>query len=142
MNDFTGMRPNTMFDVEHNKIGNGAGALRIEPVDNWHARWKDVLRAVEQHGKITKLAVDADGWLSARQVLMVAFVNDAPAAHLCFNVLPARGGCVEAKLESFGIDEQFCGRGIESQLHRAAVERAEALGCSKLRGFKLNSKWC
>jgi GNAT superfamily N-acetyltransferase len=142
MNDFTGMRPNTMSSVEIKRSGNGAGALRIEPVDNWHGAWAAVLRAVEEQGKIKKLAVDADGWLSARQVLMVAFVNDAPAAHICFSVLPGKGGCVEATLDSFGIDGKFCGRGIESQLHRSAVERAEALGCAKLRGFKLDSTWC
>jgi GNAT superfamily N-acetyltransferase len=139
MNDFMGMRLNAMSNVEMKK---SAGALRIEPVDNWHGAWPQVWRAVEEQGKIKKLAVDADGWLSARQVLMVAFVANQPAAHICFSVLPAKGGCVEAKLESFGIAPKFCGRGIESQLHRSAVERAEALGCAKLRGFKLNSNWC
>jgi GNAT superfamily N-acetyltransferase len=125
-----------------NGNGNGAGALRVEPVDNWHAARPKVLRAVAEQGDFRKLSIDADGWLSARQVLMVAFVGEEPAAHIGFSVLPAKGGCVEAKLASFGIDAKFCGRGVESQLHRAAVERAEALGCEKLSGFRLNSKWC
>jgi GNAT superfamily N-acetyltransferase len=89
-----------------------------------------------------RLRVDPDGWLSARQVLMVAFVGKAPAAHVCFSVDPAKDGCIVAKLESYGIEPRFCGHGIESQLHRAATERAAALRCEKLRGFRLNSNWC
>jgi hypothetical protein len=139
MNDFMGMRLNAMSNVEMKK---SAGALRIEPVDNWHGAWPQVWRAVEEQGKIKKLAVDADGWLSARQVLMVAFVGDTPAAHVCFGVSPGKTGCIEALLVSHGIDPKFCGRGIESQLHRAVVERAQALRCETLRGFRLSSKWC
>ena len=119
-----------------------ATSLRIEPVDNWHGSWDAVLKAVEKHGRAKNLLIDADGWLSARQVLMVAFVGDRPAAHVCFSVSPSKAGCIVAKVESHGIDPKFCGRGIESQLHRAATERAHALRCATLKGFKLGSTWC
>ena len=120
----------------------GAGALRIEMVDNWHAAWPKVLKLVERTGDTKKLQIDADGWLSARQVLMVAFVGGRPAAHVCFSVSPGKGACIVAKVESHGIDPKFCGRGIESQLHRAATERAQALRCASLKGFRLDSTWC
>jgi GNAT superfamily N-acetyltransferase len=119
-----------------------AGALRIEPVDNWHSAWKRVLKSIDRYGAMKKLSIDADGWLSARQVLLVAFVDDVPAAHVCFSVSPSKIGCIEARLDSHGIEPKFAGRGIESQLHRAATERANALGCESLKGFRFNSKWC
>lgn len=117
-------------------------ALRVEPVDNWHVAWSKVLKLIEATGSADKLQIDADGWLSARQVLMIAFAGDAPAAHVCFSVSPSRTGCVQARLDTFGIAPKFCGRGIESQLHRAASERAHALGCDKRIGFGLGSDWC
>ena len=120
----------------------GSGRVRIEPVDNWHAAWKSVLKSIEKQGSLKKLQIDADGWLSARQVLLVAFVGDTPTAHVCFSVSPASDGCVEAKVVSCGIDARFDGREIQSQLHRAATERAGALGCEKLKGFRANSGWC
>src|SRR5688572_29706723 len=151
-----GMRP-TMMCVTDDKLAGGAGAgaagsaggrrgaqgvrgLRIEPVDNWHSAWKRVLAHVDKRGNARKLAVDPDGWLSARQVLLVAFVGQQVAAHVCFSVAPGKT-CIEAKLESYGIAPKFCDRGIEPRLHRAALKRAESLGCEKLKGFKLASKW-
>jgi len=119
-----------------------AAGLRIEPVDNWHPAWEAVRASVEKHGRAKKLAVDADGWLSARQVLLVAFVGDTPAAQVSFGVRPSKTGCIEAKLDTHGIDPKFCDRGIESQLHGAVLERAQALRCEKLKGFRLSSKWC
>ena len=139
-----GMRPNTMCAIDDKLAEGAAGAargLRIEPVDNWHVAWKKVLAHVEKHGDAKKLAVDADGWLSARQVLLVAFVGQQVAAHVCFSVAPGKT-CIEAKLQTHGIVPGFCGRGIESQLYRAALERAESLRCEKLRGFKLSATWC
>ena len=119
-----------------------AAGLRVEPVDNWHPAWEAVRASVEKHGRTKKLAVDSDGWLSARQVLMVAFVGGRPAAHVCFSVSPGKDACIVAKVESHGIDPKYCRRGIESQLHRAATERAQALRCATLKGFKLGSAWC
>ena len=124
------------------KSSRGHRVLQIEAVGSWHSRWEDILRGVERQGAIKRLKVDADGWLSARQVLLVAFVGDVVAAHVCFSVTLDNSGCVEARLASHGIDSRFTGRGIESQLHQAAVDRARSLRCAKLKGFKLNSTWC
>ena len=117
-------------------------ALTFDAVDNWHPAWKKVLTHVARTGRPDKLAINADGWLSSRQVLIAAIVGATPAGHVCFTVTPAKDGCIRARLESYGIDPKFCSRGIESQLHRAATERAHAFNCEKLIGFKLNSNWC
>jgi GNAT superfamily N-acetyltransferase len=113
----------------------GKTPLRIESVDNWHDAWKAVCAHVAKFGDAKKLRIDADGWLSARQVLLVAFVGRQIAAHVCFSVSPGKT-CLEAKLDSHGTVPKFRGRGIAEQLGREAVERAESLGCKKLRGFK------
>ena len=135
-----------MCAIDDKRVEQTAGAgtargVRIEPVDNWHSAWPRVLRFVEKHGDAKKLQIDDDGWLSARQVLMVALVGEQVAAHICFSVAPGRT-CIEATLDDYGIAPKFCDHGIESQLRRAALERAESLGCEKLRGFKVNASWC
>ena len=127
--------------VEENASAGAALGVRIEVVDNWHSAWPRVLRFVEKHGDAKKLQVDDDGWLSARQVLIAAMAGDQIAAHVSFSVAPGRT-CIEAKLDDYGIAPKFCDRGIESKLRRAALERAESLGCEKLRGFKVNANWC
>jgi hypothetical protein len=118
-----------------------AATLHIEPVDNWHDEWRKVRAHVKKFGDDSKLQVDADGWLSARQVLLVAFVGKQVAAHLCFSVAPGKT-CIEARLDDYGIAGKFCDRGIESELHRAALERAESFLCEKLRGFRIGATWC
>ena len=124
------------------------GFARVDLVDNWHKDWPKVLRAVGTYGDRASLYVDEDGWLSARQNLLVAFVDDQPAAHVCFHVEPAHpegdadGPCVDAQLDSYGIDPKFCGHGIEHELRKAALQRASTLKCRKLHGFDLKEKWC
>ena len=147
MIEITGMTPETATTMGGSKsnlssLPGARSALRIESVDNWHKAWDEVRELIDALGGSKKLRVDKDGWLSARQVLMVAFVGKTPAAYLSFIVSPDKSGCVEARHVSHGCDPDFSRRGIESQLYQAAVERANALGCKKLRGFKLNSKWC
>ena len=125
-----------------------AGFARVDLVDNWHRDWPAVLHFVDQRGNRGSLQVDEDGWLSARQNLLVAFVGGEPAAHVCFHVEPAHREnashqtCVEAQLDSFGIDPRFCGQGIEQGLRKAALARANALKCQRMHGFDLNDKWC
>jgi hypothetical protein len=114
--------------------------LRIEPVDNWHAHWPAVLQSIYATGQGGSLLVDRDGWLSARQVLLVAFAdNDAVAGHICFRINPAageRGGvCVEAHLDAFGVTPGFEKLEIGPTLKEAAKHRAESLKCAKLIGF-------
>ena len=114
-----------------------SGVLRIESVDNWHESWDAVLKCIEKTGTRRKLQIDPDGWLSSRQVLMVAFVGETPVAHICFSVLPVKDGRIEAHLDTFGVDPRFRARGIESELHRKTVRRARNMGCGNLNGWAL-----
>jgi hypothetical protein len=116
-----------------------AARLRIEPIDNWHSAWPRILKFIGQHGGLRKLDVDGDGWLSARQVLLVAQIGDQIAGYVCFSVSPGKT-CIEAKHDHYAIAPKFAGRNIEPKLHRAAVARAASLGCEKLKGFKLPAK--
>jgi hypothetical protein len=115
--------------------------LRIEQVDNWHKAWDDVLAFLTRQGAAKKLRIDKDGWLSARQILLVAFAGKAPAAVVSFMITTTKDCCIEARHICHAIDEKFTGRGIESQLYSAAVERTKLLGCRKLRGFRFGSRW-
>jgi predicted N-acetyltransferase YhbS len=113
--------------------------LRIEPVDNWHAQWGNVLAAIELAGQRDALLVDFDGWLSARQVLLVAFNEHDVAGHICFRVMPisdeAGQVIVQARLDAFGVKPGFEKLEIGPALRQAAQERAEALKCSRFVGF-------
>ena len=123
--------------VEKSKSQRKSGGLRIESVDNWHESWEIVLKCIEKTGSRRKLQIDPDGWLSSRQVLMVAFVGATPVAHICFSVLPVKDGKIEAHLDTYGVDPRVRGRGIETQLHRKTVRRARNMGCVNLNGWAL-----
>jgi hypothetical protein len=116
-----------------------APILRIEPVDNWHANWPNVVQAIRSHGQVDSLLVDRDGWLSARQVLLVAFADQAVAGHICFRIVPGADPTgaisVEARLDTFGVTPGFEKLEIGPTLKHAARQRAESLKCSKLVGF-------
>jgi hypothetical protein len=117
----------------------GTTNVRIEPVDNWHAHWPNVVQAIQSQGQGNALLVDRDGWLSARQVLLVAFADQAVAGHICFRITPAADPSgaisVEARLDTFGVTPGFEKLEIGPTLKLAARQRAESLKCSKLVGF-------
>jgi len=113
--------------------------LRVELVDNWHAQWRTVLSAIDAMGQREALCVDVDGWLSARQVLLVAFSDTSVAGHVCFSISPMAGEkgevIVEAQIDAFGIQPGFAQVDVRSTLVTAAEERAKALRCDKLIGL-------
>jgi hypothetical protein len=113
--------------------------LRIELVDNWHAQWPAVLSAIELAGQREKLSVDMDGWLSARQVLLVAFNEQEVSGHLCFRIVPVADAAgqvtVQARLDAFGMKPGFEKLEIDVALKTAAQQRATALKCSRCVGF-------
>jgi predicted N-acetyltransferase YhbS len=114
-------------------------SLRIEPVDNWHNQWGTVLAAIESAGQRQALMVDLDGWLSARQVLLVAFNETQIAGHICFRILPiaddAGNVIVQAHMDAFGVKPGFESLEIGPALHEAAAQRAKALKCTSFVGF-------
>jgi hypothetical protein len=117
--------------------------IRVELVDNWHARWPAVLQAIASCGQLEALSIDADGWLSARQVLLVACAPDNfVAGHLCFRLVPAADLAgnveVEAHLQAIGVSEILPAAQaarVAGALTSAARKRARALRCQRLVGF-------
>ena len=67
------------------------GPARIELVDSDHKQWPQVLRVLNQHGQRNSLCIGDDGWLSARQSVLVAFIDEKVAGHLAFSVQLVRG---------------------------------------------------
>ena len=51
----------------------------VEPADDRHSRWEEVLEAIDQADQRESLGIDQNGWLPARQVLLDAFINDEEA---------------------------------------------------------------
>jgi hypothetical protein len=126
----------TLEKPETRRIGD-----RIEIVDHAHRGWNEVYDLIERTGDASRLQIDPDGWLSARQIVLAAFVDSEPVAHLSFHIEPGRCGCVEARLDTYGIDENHADRGIEHRLWVAAVARAHELRCLRLVGFEIRSPW-
>ena len=124
-----------------------ASSIRIELVDNWHKDWERVYAFVDRLGQRDALRVDSDGWLSARQNLLVAFVGDEPAAHACFRVEPMTTGgramlqdgrlILQARMDAFAVESQggVNRPGMEQLLRTSAALRARELNCRQLIGF-------
>jgi ribosomal protein S18 acetylase RimI-like enzyme len=123
------------------------GRANVELVDNWHDAWPRVLAAIDRFGDRKSIMVDADGWLSARQNLLVAFENRRVAGYIVFRVQPAvgkrrdGGACVEARLDSAAVDVPYRNRGIEKLLCDAALARAKELKCTDVKGLQ-GTIWC
>ena len=122
-------------------------AVRVDLVDNWHKQWPAVLKAIESTGQREALLVDADGWLSARQCLMVAFEQDQIVGHLLFRIQPTGAPAaastapptsrprVDAHLDALNVKPGLCGAEVHKLLLDAATRRARSLRCKSLIGF-------
>jgi hypothetical protein len=108
---------------------------RIEIVDHWNARWPEVLKLIDRLGHRGALRIDEDGWLSARQSVIVAFVDDKPAAHLCFHIDPVGAGEVEAQLDAVGFSSAEASRLLGEALSVAAAGHARKLNCVRFNGL-------
>ena len=113
--------------------------LRVQLVDNWHDHWPAVLAMVQKLGKRNCLQLDEDGWLPARQILMVAFAGRTPVGFLCFRVEPtAQAGklVLAALVEGCFVDPDagFDPQSVTRQLREAAMNRALELRCQKFLG--------
>ena len=121
--------------------------VRVELVDDWHERWPQVRNQMERAGYLAHVRMSEAGYLSARENVLAAMVGDRVAGHLSFHVLPGPGAgaddrpCVEARVDSYGIDPEFRNRGIERVLRDTAIERARALRCGEMKGFNLAESW-
>lgn len=114
--------------------------LRVHLIDNWHDYWPAVLKLIEHLGKRSCLQLDEDGWLSARQNLLVAFCGGKPVGFFCFRVepriVPGAKPAMVAIVEACEVDPNA---GLDTQtvareLRQAAMNRALELRCQKFLG--------
>ena len=117
-----------------------ADAVRIEIMDNWHRNWPAALSWIEQQGDRPSLMLDEDGWLSARQVLLVAYVQEAVKGYICFRVQPlqtahgvARGEDGRVRMEAVIDAMKVDAPAVQPPLLDAATRRAAALNCAAFR---------
>lgn len=113
---------------------------RIGIVDNWHPSWNRVQSSFAKPLAGTRSLLQPDGWLPARENLLVAFIDEEVAGHVCFRIEPnqsiekgKRVG-VSAEVDSFGINPMYANLGIAQVLRDAAEARARELKCGELRG--------
>lgn len=114
---------------------------RVELVDNWNDRWKETLGMLEELGHQDVLRLDEEGWLPARQNLLVAFVGVRAVGYLCFRVQPViEDGAVVTDLGRAVMEAVVDGEGtvseesgIRRQLREAAMHRALELRCARFR---------
>ena len=114
----------------------------IQLVDNWSDSWKETLAMLDELGQREVLRLDDEGWLSARQNLMVAFEGSRAVGYLCFHVSPViengaaltQGGrtITEAVVDGEGSIPDAA-RTITRQLREASMHRALELRCARFR---------
>ena len=116
--------------------------LRVDVIDSWHKQWPAVLSAIERDGRRAKLQVDSDGWLSARQCLLVAFKDNSIAGHLVFSIQPgawanvsAARPAIEAHQDDLGVRPGFSDAEVRKLLVEAATRQAKILRCRRLVDF-------
>jgi hypothetical protein len=112
-------------------------SIRVEPVDNTHPAWQQVVSAISRSGNQHALLLHDGGWLSSRQSLLAAFDGDEVVGHLCFRVEPTRSpkGQVElrTKVDSFSIDVEANQKTVEDLLLRTGELRAKLMRCESPR---------
>ena len=123
-------------DATSRRANKSARSARVEVVDNWHSRWQQVLAWIATNGQLEALLIDSDGWLSARQVLLVAFSRGEVAGHLCFRLAPCAGpdgkARVEARVDAFAVAPGAQSAQVASALKTAALKRCKNLRCLRL----------
>ena len=138
------------IDQEHeleSNFSDGSNPLsvnspRVEVVDSWHKCWPTVLSEIERQGGRDNLCVDADGWLSARQSLLVAFKDNAIAGHLVFSIRPMASTTsdvvrvpIEAYQDDLIVRPGFSNDEVRKLLVESATQHAKSLRCRRLVNF-------
>jgi len=124
------------MDTKSGQLRRATPVPPVELVDNWHTRWPMVLKHFDRLGQRKILRLDEDGWLSARQSVLVAFVDGKPAAHLCFHIHPVDRRRIEARLDAVGFAPDQASDYLAEALRQAAVHHALDLNCSGFIGFE------
>ena len=112
---------------------------RVELVDSNHKQWPQVLQALSRTGQRKSLRIDGDGWLSARQNVLVAFIDEEVAGHLAFSVqlvrdAHARRPAVEGRVDGFDVHPSHRKSNVKALLVQRAEKLARDLHLRRLRG--------
>jgi hypothetical protein len=113
--------------------------VEVQLVDNWHDQWPTVLALIERFEKKPCLQIDEDGWIAARQNLLVAFQARTPVGFICFRVEPTHGDghvALAANVEACEVDRDadIDALQVSRTLRTAAMNRALELRCGKFLG--------
>jgi hypothetical protein len=103
-----------------------------------------VLAAVERSGQEDALMIDRDGWVSARQTVLVAFNGRRVVAYLAFHVAPMKTptgvvmvehgrAVVEAHLDAIWVAPDVADQGVDQVLTGMAESHALMLQCRAFR---------
>jgi hypothetical protein len=107
--------------------------LRVEPVDNQHPAWGQVLAAIFRTGNQHSLQLGEDGWLSSRQTVLAAFDGSHVVGHLCFSLHPFRSEVgqarVNSRVDSFAVESDYTNQPVDEMLHEVAEYRARLMRC-------------
>jgi hypothetical protein len=107
--------------------------LRVEPVDNQHPAWGQVLAAIFKTGNRQSLQLGEDGWLSSRQTILAAFDGAHVVGHLCFSLQPFRSefgrASVNSRVDSFAVAADYCDQPVDEMLFEVAEYRARLMRC-------------
>lgn len=115
---------------------------KIQLVDNWSDQWKETLAMLDEIGQREVLRLDDEGWLPARQNLLVAFQGARAVGYLCFHVSPVIENGTVLKQSGRTITEAVvdgegslpdAARTITRQLREASMHRALELRCARFR---------
>jgi hypothetical protein len=112
----------------------GSRPARVDLIDNWSDRWKETLEMLEEIGQRDVLRLDEEGWLPARQNLLVAFIGNRALGYLCFRVQPViQAGIVTMEAIVDGEGTVAGQHALMRQLREAAMHRALDLRCAHFR---------
>ncbi len=103
------------------------------------ARWPAILKLIGRLGDRDALLLDEDGWLSARQIVLAAFVDDKPAGYLIFHIYPVGDGRVEARLDAMRFASADTTQILRKALSDAALRHCKRLKCVRFKGLKIKA---
>ena len=115
---------------------------KVQLVDNWSDQWSEAVAMLDELAQRDVLRLDDEGWLPARQNLLVAFNGARAVGYLCFRVQPViEDGAVrpdpagrplmEAVVDGEGTLHND--RAAARQLRESAMHRALELRCARFR---------
>jgi hypothetical protein len=117
--------------IEHPFASVSRRNIRLELVDNGHKEWPIVAEWIARSGQSAQV-LNEHGWLTARQIVVAAFISEKVVGHLGFRVNPQRAHgkiVLEAGIDSLYVENPS----VEQLLFDRAQAHARLLGCRSLQ---------